>query len=378
VKRLDAKRRERFIWLPLVILLFGLMLSGSFEGERGQASISTTRRNAIVLAAEKVEPAVVSISVEMTRVVQLSPFYDEFFNSFFRDVFPRREYHEVIPKLGSGFIVNRQGYILTNHHVISDGERFFVTLSDGREFEAKLLGADRYADIAVLKIKGKNLPYAELGDSEKLIIGEWAIAIGNPFGNLLTGPEPTVTVGVISATNRTFYPSSSDEHIYQNMIQTDAAINPGNSGGPLVNAEGKVIGINTFIVTKSGGSMGIGFAIPINRAKAVLREVMRYGRVRQVWFGFQVRPLSQYYARALGIRRGEGFLVVYVERGSSAWDAGLRRGDVLLAVDGRRLSSAGELRLLFLSRRVGDRVRLTIIRNGRRKELVMVMKERPG
>jgi len=263
VKRLDAKRRERFIWLPLVILLFGLMLSGSFEGERGQASISTTRRNAIVLAAEKVEPAVVSISVEMTRVVQLSPFYDEFFNSFFRDVFPRREYHEVIPKLGSGFIVNRQGYILTNHHVISDGERFFVTLSDGREFEAKLLGADRYADIAVLKIKGKNLPYAELGDSEKLIIGEWAIAIGNPFGNLLTGPEPTVTVGVISATNRTFYPSSSDEHIYQNMIQTDAAINPGNSGGPLVNAEGKVIGINTFIVTKSGGSMGIGFGFSV-------------------------------------------------------------------------------------------------------------------
>jgi serine protease Do len=340
--------------------------------------IDSSRRNAIVMAAHKAGPAVVSVGATITRSYrEVSPFYDDFFDSFFRDIFPSRKFRQTIPRLGSGVIVNRQGYVLTNHHVIEDGEEFFLTLSDGRQFEGELLGADRYIDIAVLKIAGKNLPYAELGDSDDLIIGEWAIAIGNPFGNVLKDPQPTVTVGVISAFNRSFSPAGEQEQIYQNMIQTDAAINPGNSGGPLVNAEGKVIGINTFIVTKSGGSLGIGFAIPINKCRDVLKEVIQYGRVRQVWFGFQLQEMTPLYARSLGLKEAEGFIVVYVERRSPAWQAGLQKGDILLEVDGKSLKNVADVRLLLLSHRVGDKLTLIVQRNGRRLTLILNLKERP-
>jgi serine protease Do len=216
-----------------------------------------------------------------------------------------------------------------------------------------------------------------LGDSDDLIIGEWAIAIGNPFGNVLKDPQPTVTVGVISAVNRSFNPAGEEEHIYQDMIQTDAAINPGNSGGPLVNADGKVIGINTFIVTKSGGSLGIGFAIPINKCKQVLKEVTQYGRVRQVWFGFQLQEMTPLYARSLGLKEAEGFIVVYVERRSPAWQADLQKGDILLGVDGKSLNSVADVRLLLLSRRVGDKLILTVQRNSRQLKIPLTLRERP-
>jgi serine protease Do len=341
-------------------------------------AISFSRRNAIVVAAQKVGPAVVSVGATITRTYrEVSPFYDDFFDSFFHDLFPSRKLRQTIPRIGSGVIINRQGYVLTNHHVIEDGEEFFLTLSDGRQFKGKLLGADRYTDIAVLKIDGLNLPYAELGDSDDLIIGEWAIAIGNPFGDVLKDPQPTVTVGVISAVNRSFNPAGEEEHIYQDMIQTDAAINPGNSGGPLVNADGKVIGINTFIVTKSGGSLGIGFAIPINKCKQVLKEVIKYGRVRQVWFGFQLQEMTPLYARSLGLKEAEGFIVVYVERRSPAWQAGLQKGDILLGVDGKSFKSVADVRLLLLSRRVGDKLILTVQRNSRQLKIPLALKERP-
>ena len=339
--------------------------------------ISSSRRNAIVLAAQRVEPAVVSVGATITKSYrEISPFYDEFFDSFFRDLFPSRKFRQTIPRLGSGVIVNHQGYVLTNHHVIKDGEEFFLTSSDGRQFKGELLGSDRYSDIAVLKIKGRNLPYAELGNSDDLIIGEWAIAIGNPFGNVLKDPQPTVTVGVISATNRSFSPAGEEEQIYQNMIQTDAAINPGNSGGPLVNADGKVIGINTFIVTKSGGSLGIGFAIPINKCKQVLKEVIKYGRVRAVWFGFQLHEMTPLYARALGLEKPDGFIVVYLEKKSPAWRAGLRKVDILLEVNGKTLKSIADVKMLLLSHRVGDKLTLTVLRNSRRLKLTMTLKER--
>lgn len=343
-----------------------------------QEEISSSRRNAIVLAAQKVGPAVVSVGATITKTYrEVSPFYDDFFDSFFHDLFPSRKFRQTIPRLGSGVIVNPRGYVLTNHHVIEGGEEFFFTLSDGRQFKGELLGVDRYGDIAVFKIEGRNLPYAELGDSDDLIIGEWAIAIGNPFGNVLKDPQPTVTAGVISAVNRSFSSAGEEKHIYQNMIQTDAAINPGNSGGPLLNAEGKVIGINTFIVTKSGGSLGIGFAIPINKCKQVLKEVIQYGRVRTVWFGFQLQEMTALYARSLGLKEPEGFIVVYVERRSPAWQAGLKQGDILLEVDGKTLKSVSDIKLLLLSRRVGDELRFTIQRNSRRQKLTMTLKERP-
>ncbi|MBN1272388.1 MAG: trypsin-like peptidase domain-containing protein [Candidatus Aminicenantes bacterium] len=351
--------------------------SSSFSSSQVQEEVSVSRRNAIVQAAQKVGPAVVSVGATITQTYrELRPFYDDFFDSFFRDLYPSRQYRQTIPRLGSGIIISPDGYVLTNHHVVDKGEEFFLTLSDGRQYKGELLGSDPYTDIAVLKIRENNLPYAELGDSDNLIIGEWAIAIGNPFGNVLKDPQPTVTVGVVSAVNRSFSPANEDEHIYQDMIQTDAAINPGNSGGPLVSAEGKVIGINTFIVTKSGGSLGIGFAIPINKCKLVLNDVERYGRVRAVWFGFQLREVTNRTARLLGLDKVEGFIVVYVEKKSPAWEAGLRPEDVVLAVDGVVLKNVGDVKLQLLSKRVGDNVRLTVVRDGRSQELSMILRER--
>lgn len=348
-----------------------------FASPQLQEEISVSRRNAIVQAAQKAGPAVVSVGATITQTYRdINPFYDDFFDSFFRDLYPSRKYRRTIPRLGSGVIISPDGYVLTNHHVIDKGEEYFLTLSDGRQYKGDLLGSDPYTDIAVLRIDGDNLPYAELGDSENLIIGEWAIAIGNPFGDVLKDPQPTVTVGVVSAVNRSFSPAGEDEHIYQDMIQTDAAINPGNSGGPLVSAEGKVIGINTFIVTKSGGSLGIGFAIPINKCKLVLDDIEKYGRVRTVWFGFQLREVTPRTARILGLDKAEGFVVVYVERGGPSWNAGLRPEDVVLAVDGIPLNSVGDVKLQLLSKRVGDSVRLTVVRDKKTLELTMVLQER--
>ncbi|MEO0141969.1 MAG: trypsin-like peptidase domain-containing protein, partial [candidate division WOR-3 bacterium] len=228
--------------------------------------ISKQRMNAIVLAANKVGPAVVSITVIQTRIITISPFDDEFFRRFFGDFFPEQRYRQQIKSLGSGVIISPDGFIITNEHVVSNATEINVTLPDARQFKAQIIAADRTMDLALLKVDGHNLPYAELGSSEDLLIGEWVIALGNPFGFMLEDTRPTVTVGVISALNRAIK-SAHEDRIYKDMIQTDAAINPGNSGGPLVNILGQVIGINTFILTSSGGSEGVGFARPINVVK---------------------------------------------------------------------------------------------------------------
>ena len=343
---------------------------------QAQQEIAQSRRNAIVTAAQRVKPAVVSIGVVITRTYRpLDPFYDDFFDSFFRDFFFPRRYRQKIPRIGSGFIFDEHGHILTNQHVIAGAEEITVTLSDGREFTGKLVGEDRASDIAVIKIDGENISSTELGDSDELITGEWAIAIGNPFGTLIEESQPTVTVGVISATNRSFRPDTSQEHIYRDMIQTDAAINPGNSGGPLVNAEGRVIGINTFIFTKSGGSLGIGFAIPINRAKRVVEEIIRYGKVRPVWYGFQAQDVSPEFAQALGLRRARGIMVTYVESGSPAQRAGLVKGDAILEVDGRRIADAEDAKLMFYSHLVGDSLIITVFRKGKSLKFNMILEE---
>jgi len=343
---------------------------------QAQEDITQSRRNAIVIAAQRVKPVVVSIGVTITRTYRpLDPFYDDFFDSFFRDFFSPRQYRQTIPRMGSGFIFDKRGYILTNQHVIAGAEEITVTLSDGREVKGKLVGEDRASDIAIIKIGGKSFPYAELGDSGKLITGEWAIAIGNPFGSLIEESQPTVTVGVISATNRSFRPEASQEHIYRDMIQTDAAINPGNSGGPLVDAEGRVIGINTFIFTKTGGSLGIGFAIPINRARRIAKELIRYGKVRPVWYGFQAQDVTPEFAQALGLRQARGIIVSYVERGSPAQRAGLVKGDVILEADGRLIADADGAKLMFYSHLVGDSLTITVLRNGKSLKLTMVLEE---
>jgi len=326
----------------------------------------SSRRNAIVRAAQEVGPAVVSISVTQIRVYHTSPFpfSDPFIDQFFPEF--RREYRQRIKSMGSGFIIDKEGHILTNQHVVENATQIVVSLPDGRQFTGKLKGSDPATDLAVLQIKAKDLPMVHLGDSDGIIIGEWAIAIGNPFGFLISDSKPTVTVGVISAVNRDFEPQGG--HIYQGMIQTDAAINPGNSGGPLVNAAGEVIGINTFIFTESGGSLGIGFAIPINTAKKVLKELLKYGRVRQVWTGLRVQRVDRLIAESLGLPQAQGVIISQIDRGSPGEKAGLEVGDVITEVNGHPIRGEKEIREVFYTAQAGDEFVLKIWREGKTLE----------
>jgi serine protease Do len=277
--------------------------------------------------------------------------------------------------VGSGFIVSRDGYILTNEHVVKNASEIKVTLTDGREYPAEFVGGDDTYDVALLKIDGQGLPAAPLGRSDDLMIGEWAIAIGNPFGFLLENSEPTVTAGVVSATRRDIRQSDEQPGVYKDMIQTDAAINPGNSGGPLVNARGEVIGMNTFIFSRSGGSIGLGFAIPIETAQRVMSELLEFGQVRQVWVGVRVQELTPALAEYLGMPGPTGVIVSFVEAGSPAAEAGMRRGDVILAVNGTIVEHIDNARSALFGAQVGDRLTLKILREGEQRELSMTLRE---
>ncbi|RLE12931.1 hypothetical protein DRJ04_05230, partial [Candidatus Aerophobetes bacterium] len=261
----------------------------------------------IINAIKKVSPAVVSISTERTVSVPGfggerffgPPFedFDEFFRKFFEQ-FPQRKFKQ--RGLGSGMIINKDGYILTNEHVIHgvDKDKIIVTLPTNESYKAQIVGTDTDSDIAVLKIEGDNFPYVVLGDSDNLQVGQWVIALGNPFGYALSElnkkSEPTVTVGVVSATGRAIQAGGSEgeKRVYADLIQTDASINPGNSGGPLVNIYGEVIGINTAILSPTGGSIGIGFAIPVNKAKALLQSLVKYGEIKWPWIGIYMQELT--------------------------------------------------------------------------------------
>jgi len=316
----------------------------------GAPETDPVRRSLVVEATEHLSPAVVNISAEQT-VVQQSPFRgqpDPFFDQFFRDFFDSRPRRSTRTSLGSGFIVNADGTILTNSHVIMRGAKVTVTLVDGREFEAKLVGADADSDLAVLRISaGEPLPTAPLGTSSDLLIGETVIAIGNPFGL-----SHTVTTGVVSATGRSLH---GEDRTYTDYVQTDASINPGNSGGPLSNIRGEVIGVNAAIY---GKAQGIGFAIPIDRAKRVLRELVSYGEVKRTWIGVFTQELTPELARHFGVKKG--VIVATVEPKSPAADAGLVRGDVILKLDGREVASPEEFEGRIADHQVGDDIKLTI------------------
>jgi serine protease Do len=349
-------------------------------GSGSMDDIGASRRSAIVRAAEHVGPAVVSITVIQTRVVTTSPrspFRDPFFDQFFRDHFGARQRVERVPSLGSGVILTQGGLVVTNEHVVRDGTEIKVTLTDGRQFDADLIASQQDYDLALLKINGGNLPFAELGSSDDLIIGEWAIAIGNPFGYLLEDTHPTVTVGVISALNRNIKTSGDVIGVYTGMIQTDAAINPGNSGGALVNSLGQLIGINTFIITASGGSMGIGFAIPVSRVEFILDEVNRYGRIREIWIGLLVQEMTPLIARSFGLESTEGVIVSQVDRGSPADKAGLKRGDVIVEVNGGHIRDFESARRAIFGSRVGDVLEFTIVREGNHKTMRVDVEEAP-
>jgi serine protease Do len=326
-----------------------------------------------------VMPAVASISVTRTRVVRENPFLSFFPDEFFERFYPQTELRQDVPGLGSGVIVAADGTLLTNEHVVRDAEEIRVTLPDGRTFPATVKGQSAVYDLAVLKVEapGERLPVARLGNSDDLIVGEWAIAIGNPFGFLLNDPSPSVTVGVVSATHRDIKGGVSEGGIYKNMIQTDAAINPGNSGGPLVNGLGEVIGINTFIFTRGGGSLGMGFAIPIGTAKRILREIERYGRIRLAWSGLQVQPVTPYLAARLNIAKPGGLVVSRIEAKSPAADAGLRVGDIIYRVNGEAVNTAEDAQRSIFGAGVGDRVRLAAERAGQAIDVTLTLAEHP-
>jgi serine protease Do len=315
------------------------------------------RRTKVVEAVERASPAVVNIST--SQVVARTPFphpADPFFDEFFRDFFEGRPQRSEQTSLGSGAIVDAQGTILTNAHVIQRGSRIRVTLVDGREFDATLVGADADSDLAVLHIKATGLPTIALGTASDLMIGETVIAIGNPFGL-----SHTVTTGVVSALGRSL---RSEERTFSDFIQTDAAINPGNSGGPLLNIRGELIGINTAIY---GKAEGIGFAIPVDRARRIMRDLVSYGAVREGWLGLAVQDLTPELARHFDVRAG--VVVTAVEDDSPAARAGLSRGMVVTAADGKPLRSLADWDGLVASHAPGETVVLTAVDDGKQREL---------
>lgn len=340
-----------------------------------QTEITNSRTTAIVLAARKVSPAVVCITVIQERIVTtspfLSPFSDPFFDEFFKDFFPRRQYKEQIQSLGSGVIINESGDIITNAHVVEGATKIKVTLPDNRQFDGELIDINHTRDLALIKINGKNLPSATLGNSDELMIGEWCIAFGNPFGFLLEDAQPSITVGVISALNRTIKSSQLGGRELKNMIQTDAAINPGNSGGPLVNALGEVIGINTFIFSRSGGSEGIGFAIPINEVKKFIaqakesqKKIISEGKIEKVKtkIGVTVSDNNYTLMRKYQLNSEDGVVIVEVEPNSIGAMLGLSTGDIIVSINNQKPKNAYDFQKLVAN--IKNQLDMVIDRQG--------------
>ncbi|HJQ84583.1 MAG TPA: trypsin-like peptidase domain-containing protein [Candidatus Binatia bacterium] len=342
-----------------VLSLLGLLLASATAGARGAES-DPARRSLVVDAVERASPAVVNISTEQVVERRASPFpfrQDPFFDEFFRDFVDPRPQRYKTTSLGSGVIVAADGTIVTNVHVIQRASRIHVTLADQREFDAKLVGADADVDIAVVRVDaGGPLPFIALGTSSDLMIGESVIAIGNPFGL-----SHTVTTGVVSALGRSLH---EEERTYTDFIQTDASINPGNSGGPLLNIKGELIGINSAIY---GKAQGIGFAIPVDRTRRVMKDLVSYGEVRRAWIGLVVQELTPDLAQHFGARRG--VVVAEVEAKSPADAAGFARGDAILKVDGHDVGSREEFEQRVEDHGEGDRIALTRRRDGRDEDV---------
>lgn len=363
----------------LLILLF---ISPISVFAQDTDSIATLRRmgKAFASIAEKASPAVVALKSERTVTREYSimpdwPFGDPFsdpFDFFFRRS-PRqhqqpRRYREPRTAQGSGFIISSDGYILTNNHMVAEAEKVEIELTDGRKFTAEIIGTDSDSDVAVIKIDAKNLPSLELADSDALEVGEWVLAIGNPLGL-----SHTVTAGIVSAKGRSGFNLATLE----NFIQTDAAINFGNSGGPLINLDGKVVGINTAIAG-STGNIGIGFAIPINMAKHAYEQLVKSGTVERAYLGVFPQDLEPEMAEAFGLKNGRGVLIPEVKKDSAADKAGLKHNDVILELNGEPVGSADSFRNRIAMLKPGTKVQLVIWRDGKRKTLTVKLSKRPS
>jgi serine protease Do len=372
------------IIIPVIIVLFlitgiifGKIFFKSYFGHNNDVNISKNtddkkdvnksinddRHTAITKAIEKVSPAIVGINVEEVREVEDPFFNDPFFRQFFGNVEPQKQ---VVRGLGSGFIISQDGYILTNDHVAGKATKISVTLTSGETVEAKLIGSDLVSDVALLKISRDNLPFVNFGNSDEVIIGEWVIALGNPFGLFEINDKPTVTVGVVSATN--MKASAEGNRVYKDMIQTDASINAGNSGGPLIDALGNVIGMNTIIYTGSQfsqGSIGIGFAISINRVLKIMNELKTNGKIdRNFNPGFRIQGIDDRIAKYYNLKSKYGVIVTQVQKGGSADNAGLKSEDIIIEANNQKIRNEQDLVYAINDCKTYDVINLKVIRNG--------------
>jgi len=392
------RKRKVFLGTFLIFIgtVSGFLLSARFGlqtlaesqnvSQQNSPGVSTSLEEGVVRVAGTSGKAVVSITSEHTQRIGGrrysyggSPFGDdEFFQRFFGDFFgeiPDKEYKQV--GMGSGVIINTEGYILTNEHVVSGADKLTVTLPDGRSFKAEVKGVDQRADLAVIKINSADLPVAQLGDSDNLKIGQWVVAIGNPFGFALRNPEPTVTAGVISALHRSLGVQELQDKDYNDLIQTDAAINPGNSGGPLVNLQGQIIGINVAIFSTSGGYQGMGFAIPINSAKRIISRLIEGKKIVYGWIGVSVQDLTNELADYFGLPDNLGAMVINVAQDSPAEKAGIKEKDVIKKFNGVTINNTRELLSTVSKVDTGKTVSVALLRDKKPLEVKVFIGERP-
>jgi serine protease Do len=337
-----------------------------------QDPIAQGRRTAIVTATEKVRGSVVTVFVT-ERIQRRSLSFDDLLYG------PRSEERE---GLGSGIVVSRDGYVVTNDHVVGNADRITVQLADGQRFEGVVVDTDPGRDLAVLKIDPpEDIRVAELGGTADIMVGEWVIALGSPFGFDLRDPQPSVSVGVVSAIGRSFVTTSGGvTRYFPSTIQTDAAINPGNSGGPLVNALGEVIGINSFILSQSGGSVGIGFAIPIEEVAKALEQIRSFGRIRRTWVGMGTDDNTWIMVRRYNVADAVGAVVTSLDEGGPAQRAGLRTGAVIISADGEPVQGQRDLEAVLVRKEIGDEVELEYLSypDHRRRRITLLLEEDPG
>ncbi len=353
------------------LIILGLSLSLSTRIALAQDDPTSSRQNAITKSVREVSPAVVGINVTAVQEQQ-SPFAmsDPLFKQFFQDdpffnrLFGSQKVE--VQSLGSGFVISSDGYVVTNEHVVKDATRIIVTMTDGSKRSAKIVGYDNQSDVALLKIDGDKLPYCKLGDSDSILVGEWVIAFGNPFGLFDVNNRPTVTVGVVSSLGMNLAKIGSRN--YSDMIETDAAINPGNSGGPLVDADGRVIGMNTMIYTAgvSQSYIGYGFAIPVNKIKRVVDELKKYGKVvHDSWIGIDLQTVDQNIAKYFGLSEPSGALVNNIDPGSPAEKSGLKQGDLILKYQGKPVHDTSALQSQLDDLQPGAKIKFEVLRDNK-------------
>lgn len=363
-----------------LITLFLIPFTLFCQSTRDEANnlITNSRKNILTETVAKVSPAVVGINVTEIRQYQTlfsNPFFDD---SFFRQFFGDQTTKQKVKSLGSGILVSSDGYIVTNDHVAGNASEIVVTLTNGKQYNAKTIGTDPVSDICLLKIEpathgvGENFPHTPFGNSDDAIIGEWVIALGNPFGLFEINDKPTVTVGVISATGMNLDPVQN--RYYLNMLQTDAAINGGNSGGPLVNSIGDLIGMNTIIYTAGGnsGSIGLGFAIPVNKIKRIMEELKTKGKIERDFYpGFAIQNIDETIARYMKLETTRGVIVTQVEKNSPAGRAGLKPGDVIVQIDGFKINNQQNLIGVLQEFRTNQKIDVKVIRDNVDENITM-------